>query len=99
VWNVVDVGSDLWPFMLFSLRYIMGRSSYVVGSWAEWIDRYGHHLRDDQLEQLEREIREALRFAEFDGRTLGDSTDHRTWQRTATSIALMRRARGRKVGQ
>lgn len=95
---MVDVGADLWPMMLYSLRYIMGSSSYAVGSWAEWIDRYGNHLADHQLAQLEREIREAIRFAEFSGGKLGDACDHRTWQRTATSIALMRNARGRKGG-
>jgi len=91
---IVVQPDDFWPLVLSAVRYTLGRSSYAVG-WAssDLLDRYGSHLTTDQLRQLEREIREALRFAEYDGRTLGGRCDHRAWQRAVVSLGMMVAAR------
>ena len=77
----------LWPLLLCTIRYAMGRSSCIVGDACDYYRTYRAHLAPHQRAQIGREILEALRFEEGLGKTLGMDMDHREWRRLAQEIA------------
>lgn len=82
---------DLWTLILCTVRYAMGRQTYIVGLAADMVRRYGASLDQRQVAQIAREIRDALAFEERLGRQLGADMDHREWQRLADEIDPGRR--------
>lgn len=77
---------DLWTLLLCTVRYAMGRQTYIVSLAGDMVRRYGGSLRPEQVAQIGREIRDALAFEERLGRTLGADMDHREWQRLASEL-------------
>lgn len=71
--------SELWTMLLSTVRYSMGRSSYIVSTTCDLVRKYRHHLNQHQVVQIRREIEEALRSAEDRWCRLGMECDHREW--------------------
>jgi len=70
---------DLWMMMLATVRYAMGRRTYVTSWCLEMVDRYKGHLTQHQRDQLRAEVETELRMAGEGSRTLGDACDHKAW--------------------
>ena len=65
----------LYMFLVSSVRYALGRSSYIVGLTADAVRDYWRYLDPGMREVILRDIKEAL-----DGRLrLGMEMDHNTW--------------------
>jgi hypothetical protein len=77
---------DLWVLLLCSLRYAMGRASYVTGEVADMIRRYKSHLTAPQRAQIAGEIRTAVRDAHNGGGFLGMKMDEDGWVRLAEEM-------------
>lgn len=72
---------DLWLMMLCTVRYAMGRQSYVVGEACDLVRTHRHWLAPEQVVQIAREIREELEYAARCGRTVGGTIDDAAWRR------------------
>ena len=77
--------SDLWPLLMSTVRYAMGRRSTAPSMAIECVQRYARHLEPEQLAQIASEIRQE--------RYLGDECDVRAWHGLAEWIES-RRERG-----
>ena len=64
--------SDMWIMLMSTIRYSIGRRTYMPGLAGELVIKYENYLSMEQLKQIEREIREEIRMAERCGNTLGD---------------------------
>lgn len=78
--------NDLWVLLLCSLRYAMGRASYVTGEVANLVWRYRNHLTQPQRAQIAGEIRTAVREAHNGGGFLGMKMDEAEWVRLADRL-------------
>lgn len=76
---VVVSGEDMWTFLLCSIRYAMGRRSYITGLIADLYRTYREALTPEQRRQIAREVRRETEMQEQVGRTLGDKCDHAAW--------------------
>lgn len=85
--SVEVADGDIWPLLLCTIRYAMGRSSYIVGDACDYYRRYRARLTAYQRKQIGREIAEAIALEERLGRVLGHDMDHREWKRLADEIA------------
>lgn len=71
---------DLWVMLMSTIRYAMGRRSYMPSLSIEFVERYRSYLTDQQFKQLLDEVRsEIARYEAFNSR-LGDVIDHETWK-------------------
>lgn len=70
----------LYTLLVCSLRYAMGRRSYITGDVADLIRTHDKHLRQSQREVLARDLRDALQRAIERGQTLGEQCDHDDWR-------------------
>jgi hypothetical protein len=79
--NIAISLDDLWMMVLSTVRYSMGRRSYIVG-WCcdDLLKHYCEYLLDHQIVQIADEIERELRFCEARGETLGTEIDHRRWK-------------------
>jgi hypothetical protein len=77
---------DMWVMLLSTIRYAMGRSSYITGLSCDLVKTYEKYLRKEQLEQIRREILEELRRHEEAGATLGMQMDHDGWTKFAADL-------------
>lgn len=71
--------ADLQALFVCSLRYGLGRQTYVVGELADMVERYMPTLSSPQREQLATEIDRAVKGAEGANRKLGADFDHTRW--------------------
>ena len=89
----------LWTMIVSTVRYALGRRSYIVAETADIVRTYFPLFTVAQVEQLTKEIKEALKLAEGRGEHLGMAMDHDTWtslvkdlqpiQRTPTGTILV----------
>jgi hypothetical protein len=73
--------SDLnfWMMILSTLRYAMGRRSYITSLVPELVIQYQDVLEVQQLRQIQQEVVEELRKYNEVGRTMGDKCDDDGW--------------------
>ena len=76
---------DLWPLLMSTVRYAMGRRSTAPSMAIECVQRYARHLEPEQLAQIASEIRQE--------RYLGDECDVRAWIGLAEWIENRRECR------
>lgn len=76
---------DIWTLVLCTLRYAMGRRSYITGLACDLVRRYARLLTQEQLAQIATEIRAEIHILP-PGQTLGDAMDQREFERLATAI-------------
>lgn len=70
---------DLWVLLLSTIRYSMGRATYMPGLCRDMLNRYHGALTSAQLNQIAEEVRSELRLHERLGHKLGHDCDHKTW--------------------
>jgi hypothetical protein len=71
---------DLWTMLLSTIRYSMGRRSYVTGLTSDLVKLYSQYLEPTELDQIKREVSKEIEVSEQGGRTLGDPPDHEIWK-------------------
>lgn len=77
---------DLWIMLLSTIRYSMGRQTYMPSLCRDLILSYHSILNIDELEQIVREITRELQLYTDLGKTLGSKYDHETWQQTVKTV-------------
>ncbi len=79
---------DLWVLILSTIRYSLGRSTYMTSYSLDLLFKYSKALSKSQLIQVEKEIiKEILRFR----RTKRKISDHKIWLNGALKIGRIRR--------
>jgi hypothetical protein len=54
--------ADMWPLLINSVRYAIGRASYAPAEVADLVRKYGAALKSWQRQQIAQEIGEEIRF-------------------------------------
>lgn len=72
--------ADMWTLLMCSVRYAMGRRSYMPSTVADLVRKHVDVLDDHNLLQIQKEVFEELARAERCGETLGDQVDHDGWK-------------------
>lgn len=78
--------SDLWTMLLSTIRYSMGRMTYMPSLCRDMLKQYGRSLKREQLMQIQREIMQELQHAIAASRTLGDKCDDDEWRAAVQDI-------------
>lgn len=77
----MDLNSeDAWIFILSTLRYAMGRRSYMPSLSRELFHKYKHLLTKYQVDQIYTEVATEIERCERLNTTLGGSWDHEGWK-------------------
>lgn len=71
---------DVYRWLQMSLRYAMGRRTYVVGEVIEDVERFFTKFSKAERRWIIEEIERELERAASEGRTLGDEGDHQDWK-------------------
>lgn len=77
---------DLWTMYLSTLRYSLGRSTYIVTECTRLYNTYKEHFSPSQRSQVAHEIQSELSRAERAGTTVGMDMDHSVWVKFANQI-------------
>ncbi len=72
--------ADLWTLLLSTIRYSLGRQTYMVQYSTELFERYGEALTVMQRLQIAREILQEVERCERQGKTCGSEGDHVHWK-------------------
>ena len=83
--KIIPDGNDMWIMLMSTVRYAMGRRTYMTGLAPELVLKYKGYLIDSQVEQIRDEVLRELnihRNMEKDGvhGWLGDDCDVESWQ-------------------
>jgi len=70
---------DLWVMLLSTIRYSLGRSTYMPGYCIDLYKDYGSFLQRSQRQQIADEIKQAIELAVSCNKTVGMKCDHETW--------------------
>lgn len=70
---------DMWLMILSTVRYALGRSTYIVSEACRLVHAYRPYLTQYQVVQLEKEVARALEQAQMAGEHVGMKQDHVTW--------------------
>lgn len=71
---------DLWVMLLSTVRYSLGRQTYMTSLAPELVLKYSYHLTVNQLLQIAREIQEYLDLH-------GEKAKHREeWEKAVRDI-------------
>jgi hypothetical protein len=81
--------NDMWTLLLSTIRYSMGRTTYMTSLAPELVLRYKDYLTPRQLSQIADEIEKEIKIYERSGRTLGDPSDHSSWKKAAHDIQFI----------
>lgn len=85
--NIPDK-NDMWVLLLSTVRYSLGRSTYMTSLAPELVEKYHEYLEEFQLRQVEREIVQELRMYRRMGKKI---SDHSTWLKWAMRLNRIRR--------
>lgn len=77
---------DMWIMLIATVRYSLGRRSYMPSLSGELVARYSSYLTRDQLLQIASEIENELNLYSRLGKTLGDPCDEETWRNNVILI-------------
>ena len=78
--------TDLWTMIMCTLRYAMGRRSYITSLAADLVRIYKSWLEPTELDQIKRELKRELERSNELGRTLGDPPDHDVWKKLESEL-------------
>lgn len=71
---------DLWCMLLSTIRYSLGRATYMPSYCVDLYQKYKVSLSVQQRSQIAKEIKRELEIAALSDRTLGDKCDDDTWR-------------------
>lgn len=72
---------DLWLMVLCTVRYAMGRATYIVSDACGFVRQFRARIGPEHVEQIRQEVEQALRECRERGGWLGMEMDHREWVR------------------
>ena len=72
---------DLWIFIISTIRYSMGRRTYMSELAPELMMRYKDALTPEQIKQIGEEIESELKINSSNPGYLGDDCDIDSWDR------------------
>jgi len=72
-------GQDAWTLLLCSIRYAMGRQTYMPSLVCSLVRKYAQVLTSEQLRQVQHEIREEAMRAHAHGQHIGADFDENGW--------------------
>lgn len=84
--EIIVTSDELWMMMLSTIRYSMGRRSYIVAVCDDLVKKFAPKLEYHQLEQIAEEIEKEVLLCEGRNETLGMQMDHDSWKKTASWI-------------
>lgn len=84
--NAMVTTDHLSTMLICTVRYAMGRATYVVRDTCDMVRSYRSRISKDQLAIIERDVARRLREHEDAGTTLGHDMDHREWQRLVEEL-------------
>lgn len=79
--------SDLWVMLMSTLRYAMGRSSYITGLTADLVRSFRPWLKPEEVTQVRTEVTKELEMVERLGRHLGQEADHEVWKKLVQDLS------------
>lgn len=65
--------------MVLSVRYALGRRTYVVSDVCGMVKRNSSQLSVSDAATMRLDIRQAVELAQVSGTTVGDRCDHESW--------------------
>lgn len=77
---------DLWVMLLSTIRYSMGRQTYMSSLAPELVIKYSSGLSKESLRQIEEEIDYELKMCERNNMFLGSRLDHEAWRKGLEDI-------------
>ena len=77
---------DMWVLLLSTVRYSLGRKSYIVGVCEDFLTKYGPCLTPYQRRQTADEIRHELQLAHTLDGFLGGNINDEIWCRIAERL-------------
>ncbi len=87
--SIVVLQKDLYLFLVASVRYALGRATYIVGETIDAIVRYWDYLTPEQRKVIHRDIYEELQRADSMNHKLGHQIDHDSWVAIEKSLAQL----------
>jgi hypothetical protein len=79
---------DLWTMLLSTIRYSMGRATYMPSVCADYYEKFKSEFTLEMRRQIYREITEEIARAERLGTTLGMDFDHAVWVNLSNRIRV-----------
>lgn len=80
--NMLDVNkSELETLLVCSVRYALGRRSYIVSDVCRIAGSYLPHISDQTLVVISRDIQSALSTG-----CAGDDVDHQSWEKLLSAV-------------
>ena len=70
---------DIFPLLLYVLKYSLGGMSYIVYDAISFVKKYHKSLTSNQLRDLASEVREAIQEADRTKTTVGLDFDQKMW--------------------
>jgi len=77
---------DMWVMLSSTVRYSMGRRTYMSSLAGELVLRHQEYLSTQQLNQIIDEIEKELLFQASMGKKLGDDCDDQAWRTTVAQL-------------
>lgn len=78
--EIMVSGGDLWVMLSATIRYSLGRSTYMSALCTDLYSRYRWVLSREQRKQLAEEVRRELERAEQASFLVGHQCDHDAWR-------------------
>ena len=76
----IEIASDdFWTMFLSTIRYSMGRRTYISSECLDLCRLYGSFLSKEQKNQVKDEVQKEINICVSLGKTLGDKCDHDSW--------------------
>jgi hypothetical protein len=76
---------DAWIFIMSTIRYSMGRQTYMTDLSQQLFHKYKSLLTKDQINQVYEEVEREIDLCEKFNKTLGGKIDHVLWKRFVES--------------
>lgn len=86
--HVMILRKHLAIMLISTVRYSLGRATYMVGVTCDMVREYAHKIPRASLQVLLRDIATEIDRHERDGRILGHDMDHREWKRLLEHIRV-----------
>lgn len=79
--------SELFLLLSCTVRYALGRKSYIVGWVADTVKAYAHFLNVHEIATIKADIEHAIRQADNTGTNVGMPMDHQEWEQLDKFLA------------
>ena len=77
---------DIFLLLISSVRYAMGRQTYIVKETCNMVRRYRKHLREQDAMIIVRDVQREIDMVEGMNKTLGADFDHKEWQKLVVDL-------------